>query len=252
VSVSAAQGGNESSARNDLFELTGITVTRGSGDAHAHPLLNVDLRIRSGVCTAIVGPSGAGKSTLLRLLDRLEEPSSGDIRFHDKDLRAYDVLQLRRRVGLLQQQPVLLGDTVRADVATARPELSDDDIVALLERVGLDASFITRGTASLSGGEAQRVCLARTLSVGPEVLLADEPTSALDEFATATVERTLRSLVESGLTTVLVTHDLRQAHRLADDLVVVVHGTVVASGPAAQLFAGATDERARAFLAGAP
>lgn len=228
-----------------------MTVTRGSGATHAHPLLNVDLAIRSGVCTVIVGPSGAGKSTLLRLLDRLEEPSSGVIRFHDKPLPDYDVLRLRQRVGLLQQQPILLGDTVRDDVKTARPELNDDDVVTLLHRAGLDEAFLSRDTASLSGGEAQRVCLARTLSVGPEVLLADEPTAALDEFATATVERTLRALVDDGLTTVLVTHDLRQAHRLAHDLIVVIAGTVAAFGPAESVFADAEDQRARAFLAGA-
>jgi len=121
----------------------------------------------------------------------------------------------------------------------------------LLQRAGLARDFLPRDTASLSGGEAQRVCLARTLSVGPEVLLADEPTSALDEFATATVERTLRALVEDGLTTVLVTHDLRQAHRLADDLIVVIAGSVVAFGPASEVFDEATDQRAREFLAGA-
>jgi UDP-glucose/iron transport system ATP-binding protein len=235
----------------ELFELADVTVTRGTGDRHAHPLLNVAATIRSGVCTVIVGPSGAGKSTLLRLLDRLEEPSAGEIRFHDRPIRDYDVLDLRRRVGLLQQQPVLLGDTVRVDVATARPDLSDDEIVTLLDRAGLEGPFLTRETASLSGGEAQRVCLARTLSVGPEVLLADEPTSALDEFATATVERTLRALVADGLTTVLVTHDLRQARRLADDLIVVIAGAVVAFGSAPEIFDDADDQRARAFLAGA-
>jgi UDP-glucose/iron transport system ATP-binding protein len=234
-----------------LFELSGVTVTRGSGDAHAHPLLNVDTAIRAAVCTVIVGPSGAGKSTLLRLLNRLEEPSSGEIRFHAKLLRDYDVLQLRQQVGLLQQQPVLLGDTVREDVRTARPDLTDDDVAALLTRAGLQRTFLSRDTASLSGGEAQRVCLARALSVGPEVLLADEPTAALDEFATATVEKTLRALVEDGLTTVLVTHDLRQARRLADDLLVVIGGTVAVSGPADELFDDAGDPRARAFLAGA-
>jgi putative ABC transport system ATP-binding protein len=234
-----------------LFELSGVTVTRGSGDAHAHPLLNVDTAIRAAVCTVIVGPSGAGKSTLLRLLNRLEEPSSGEIRFHAKPLRDYDVLRLRQQVGLLQQQPVLLGDTVHEDVRTARPDLTDDDVAALLNRAGLERTFLSRDTASLSGGEAQRVCLARALSVGPEVLLADEPTAALDEFATATVERTLRALVDDGLTTVLVTHDLRQARRLADDLLVVIGGTVAVSGPAGELFDDAGDPRARAFLAGA-
>jgi putative ABC transport system ATP-binding protein len=235
----------------DLFELDDVTVTRGSGDTHAHPLVNTMARMHPGVCTVIVGPSGAGKTTLLRLLDRLEEPSSGEIRFHNKPLRSYDVLELRRRVGLLQQQPVLLGETVRADVKTARPDLDDSEAVVLLDRVGLTPEFLERETASLSGGEAQRVCLARTLSVGPEVLLADEPTSALDEFATAAVERTLRSLVDGGLTTVLVTHDLRQAHRLADDLIVVIAGSVAAVGPADEVFAAAPDRRAREFLAGA-
>ena len=235
----------------ELFELTGVTVTRGTGEQHVHPLQNLDVTIRSGVCTVIVGPSGAGKSTLLRLLDRLEEPSSGEIRFHDTPLRTYDVLELRRRVGLLQQQPVLLSDNVRDDVSTARPGLTDEEIVVLLQRVGLDPSFLSRDTASLSGGEAQRVCLARTLSVGPEVLLADEPTSALDEFAAAAVERTLRALVDDGLTTVLVTHDLRQAHRMATDLIVVIAGSVAAYGPASEVFEDTTDQRAREFLAGA-
>jgi putative ABC transport system ATP-binding protein len=235
----------------ELFELIGVTVTRGSGERHVHPLLNVDVTIRPGVCTVIVGPSGAGKSTLLRLLDRLEEPSAGVIRLHGKPLPDYDVLQLRQRVGLLQQQPVLLEAIVRDDIKTARAELTDDEVVSLLHRAGLDEAFLTRETGSLSGGEAQRVCLARTLSVGPEVLLADEPTAALDEFATATVERTLRALVDDGLTTVLVTHDLRQAHRLAHDLIVVIGGTVVEFGPADNIFAKAEDQRARAFLAGA-
>jgi putative ABC transport system ATP-binding protein len=234
-----------------LFAFEGVTVTRGVGEAHVHPLSAVTTSVRAGVCSVVVGPSGAGKSTFLRLFNRFEDPSSGEVRFHGEPLPSYDVLSLRRRVGLLQQQPVLLGATVHADVTTARPALSDGEVVSLLDRVGLGREFMARDTASLSGGEAQRVCLARALSVGPEVLLADEPTSALDEFASATVERTLRGLVDQGLTTVLVTHDLRQAHRLADDLIVIVAGSVVAAGPADQVFESADDDRARAFLAGA-
>jgi putative ABC transport system ATP-binding protein len=234
-----------------LFAFERVTVTRGVGEAHVHPLSAVTTSVRDGVCTVVVGPSGAGKSTFLRLFNRFEDPSSGEVSFHGEPLPSYDVLALRRRVGLLQQQPVLLGTTVRADVTTARTDLSDDEVLSLLERVGLGPAFITRDTASLSGGEAQRVCLARALSLGPEVLLADEPTSALDEFAGATVERTLRGLVDQGLTTVLVTHDLRQAHRLADDLIVIVGGSVVATGSAEQVFEAADDDRARAFLAGA-
>ena len=235
-----------------LFDLDQVTVTRGSGDAHTHPLERVTAQITAGGCTALVGPSGAGKSTLLRLLDRLEEPDAGQVRFHGRPLRSYDVLDLRRRVGLVQQVAVVLGDTVLDDLRVGRPDLDRAEAAGLLERVGLGAEFLDRHTANLSGGEAQRVCLGRALAVAPEVLLLDEPTSALDSFAAAAVERVVRGLVAEGLTAVLVSHDLRQARRLADDVLVLDAGSLVAAGPTEELFAGADDERARRFLAGSP
>lgn len=234
-----------------LFVLTGVAVTRGHGDGHAHPLLGVTATIRSGRCTALVGPSGAGKTTLLRLLNRLEEPSAGEVLFHGQPVSSYDVLALRRRVGLVQQVPVILADTVLEDLRVGCRELTEAHAVGLLGRVGLPAEFVRRQTAGLSGGEAQRVCLARALAVGPEVLLLDEPTSALDSFAAAAVERVIRGLVIDGLTAVLVSHDLRQARRLADEVLVVHGGTVVESGPTARVFTAPADERAVAFLGGA-
>jgi putative ABC transport system ATP-binding protein len=228
-----------------LFELEDVTVTRPRGSDHAHPLLDVRVDIDERRCTAVVGPSGAGKSTLLRLLDRLEEPSHGEVRFHGEPLRSYAVTDLRRRVGFVQQLPVLLGTTVRDDVRTARP---DADVDALLERVGLPAEFGDRLTAELSGGEGQRVCLARALSVEPEVLLLDEPTSALDRKAAQQVEAVIRGLVAGGMTAVVVTHDLAQAERLADDVVVVVAGSVVESGPSYGVLGAPQDERTKAFL----
>ncbi len=185
-----------------------------------------------GRCTAVVGPSGAGKSTLLRLLDRLEEPTSGRVVLHGQDLTSYDVLALRRRVGLLQQAPVLLGATVLEDLSVGRP-VTVDEAAVLLHRVGLDGMALDRATASLSGGEAQRLCLARALAVGPEVLLLDEPTSALDAVAAHSVEHVVRGLVADGLTAVLVSHDLQQARRLADEVVVLRGGQVVETGAAA-------------------
>ncbi|GAC1326021.1 MAG: phosphate ABC transporter ATP-binding protein [Mycobacteriales bacterium] len=235
-----------------LFDLDRVTVTRGSGDAHTHPLVCVTAHITAGGCTALVGPSGAGKSTLLRLLDRLEEPDDGQVRFHGQPLRSYEVLDLRRRVGLVQQVAVVLGETVLDDLRVGRPDLDRAEAQALLERVGLGAEFLDRRSGSLSGGEAQRVCLGRALAVGPEVLLLDEPTSALDSFAAAAVERVVRALVAEGLTAVLVSHDLRQARRLADHVLVLDAGALVAAGPTEELFEGATDERARRFLAGSP
>src|SRR3954463_16331459 len=140
----------------------------------------ISAQIAPGRCTALAGPSGAGKTTLLRLLDRLEEPTSGAVLLHGRALPSYDVLEVRRRVGLVQQVPVLLGDTVLDDLRVGRPTLSEDEAIELLARVGLRDQALSRGTASLSGGEAQRLCLGRALAVGPEVLLLDEPTSALD------------------------------------------------------------------------
>jgi putative ABC transport system ATP-binding protein len=211
-----------------VLVLDNVSVVRGGVTV----LDGLSASFAPGRCTAVAGPSGAGKSTVLRLLDRLLEPSSGRVLFHGRPLPSYDVLEVRRRVGLVQQAPVLLGATVQADLAVGRPTLRDDEARVLLGRAGLDGIALDRDTASLSGGEAQRLCLARALAVGPEVLLLDEPTSALDAVAAQSVERVVRALVADGLSAVLVSHDLRQASRLADDVVVLDRGHVVEAGPA--------------------
>ncbi|MDX6246565.1 MAG: UDP-glucose/iron transport system ATP-binding protein [Frankiales bacterium] len=228
-----------------LFRLDRVTVRRGD----AQPLRELSLDIAPGVATLLVGPSGAGKSTLLRLLNRLEEPSEGSVSLHGQPLPGYDVLGLRRRVGMLQQAPVLLEPTILEDLRLGRPELSREEATALLERVGLDFP-VDRPTDGLSGGEAQRVCLARALAVGPEVMLLDEPTSALDSFAAATVEAAVRALLADGISVVMVSHDLRQARRLADEVVVLIDGRTAASGPAAEVLDGGSAD-VRRFLAGA-
>jgi putative ABC transport system ATP-binding protein len=212
-----------------VLVLEGVSVVRGGVTV----LDDVSAALAPGRCTAVAGPSGAGKSTLLRLLDRLLEPTSGRVLFHGRPLPSYDVLELRRRVGLVQQAPVLLGDTVLADLRVGRPALDPEEAATLLARAGLEGMALDRGTTALSGGEAQRLCLARALAVGPEVLLLDEPTSALDAVSAQAVERVVRALVADGLAAVLVSHDLRQARRLADDVVVLRGGRVVEAGPAA-------------------
>ncbi|MCW2587001.1 MAG: transporter [Frankiales bacterium] len=213
-----------------MLVLDNVSVVRGGVTV----LDGLSASFAPGRCTAVAGPSGAGKSTVLRLLDRLLEPTSGRVLFHGRPLPSYDVLEVRRRVGLVQQAPVLLGATVRTDLAVGRPTLGDDEARVLLGRAGLDGIALDRDTASLSGGEAQRLCLARALAVGPEVLLLDEPTSALDAVAAQSVERVVRALVADGLSAVLVSHDLRQASRLADDVVVLDRGHVVEAGPATE------------------
>ena len=222
---------------SDVLTLEDVVVERGG----VRVLDGISAQFLPGRCTAVAGPSGAGKSTLLRLLDRLEEPTSGRVLLQGRPLPSYDVLEVRRRVGLVQQVPVLLGETVLADLQVGRPELAEDEALSLLARAGLAEQPLARRTESLSGGEAQRLCLARALAVGPEVLLLDEPTSALDSGAAKSVERVVRSLVAEGLTAVLVSHDLRQARRLADDVVVLRAGRVEETGPVDQ----------SAYLAGA-
>lgn len=214
-----------------MFALEQVTVRRGK----ALVLDEVTCQIGSGVGTALVGASGAGKSTLLRLLNRLEEPASGVVRLCGEPLPSLDVLDLRRRVGLVGQQPVLLTGTVLEDLRVGRPGLAEDHAAVLLERVHLPAGMLTRGTAGLSGGEAQRVCLARALAVGPEVLLLDEPTSALDRASALGVERTVRDLIAGGLTVVLVSHDAGQARRIADQVLVLHAGRLAEHGPADEI-----------------
>jgi putative ABC transport system ATP-binding protein len=233
-----------------VFVLDRVEVTRGSGDEHVHPLRDISFAVAPARVTVVVGPSGAGKSTLLRLLNRMEEPSAGTVSFRGRPSPAYDVLELRRRVGLLMQRPTPFPGAVLENLRAGAPALAEDAAKALLRRVGLAESFLPRDTADLSGGEAQRVCLARALAVGPEVLLLDEATSALDPFAANVVEGVVRSLADDGLTVVMVSHDLAQARRLADDLVVVVDGRVAAAGPAPAVFAGGAGPAAAAYLRG--
>lgn len=195
----------------------------------------VTATIAPGRCTALVGPSGAGKSTLLRLFNRLDDPSSGAVLLDGAALESLDVLALRRRVGLVGQRPVLVTFSVREELRVGAPQLTDEEALELLKRVGLAEEFHERPTGGLSGGEGQRVCLARTLAVGPEVLLLDEPTSALDPEAATAVEDTLCGLLGGGLTAILVSHSAAQVRRMADDALVLRKGQLVESGPVAEV-----------------
>jgi putative ABC transport system ATP-binding protein len=185
--------------------------------------------------TAIIGPSGAGKSSLLRLCNRLEVADRGLVAFHGEDVRGMDPLALRRRVGMVFQTPTPFAGTGRDNLAVARPDLDDDGARAALGRVGLDPGLLERPAAELSGGEAQRLCIARTLVTGPEVLLMDEPTSSLDPAATLALEDLGRGLLAEGVVSVWVTHDLDQMRRVADRVLVLIDGAIVHAGRRADL-----------------
>jgi putative ABC transport system ATP-binding protein len=195
----------------------------------------VSAHFPAGRCSAVVGASGAGKSTLLRVLNRLVEPTAGRVLLDGVPLVELDVLSLRRRVGLVAQQPVLLTDVVADEVRVGRADIPDSRVVELLVRVGLPAEFAGRRTAELSGGEGQRLCLARALAIEPEVLLLDEPTSALDGPNVARIGDIVRDHTATGGSVVLVSHDLAVVRRLADRVVVLDHGRLLDEGRAAEM-----------------
>jgi putative ABC transport system ATP-binding protein len=204
-----------------LFELEEVTVA----GAERPRLSGVSLALHDGGITVLQGPSGSGKSTLLRLLNRLAAPDAGTVRYRGEDLAARDVLAHRREVGMVFQAPVLFPGTIADNIAVARPS---DPPSALLERAGLPASFLEREVGTLSGGEAQRACLARALGTGPRVLLMDEPTSALDHDATLTIEHLARTLADDGVPIILVSHDREQSARLGDRVVALHEGRLIA------------------------
>jgi UDP-glucose/iron transport system ATP-binding protein len=177
--------------------------------------------------TVVIGPSGAGKSTLLRLCNRLDAPSAGRVLFRGDDVATLDPLRLRRRVGMVFQRPTPFAGTVRDNFQVAEPELDDTDAKAVLERVDLTGALLDRPATELSAGEAQRVCLARTLVTKPEVLLMDEPTSSLDPRATRVLETLTRWLAADGVPIVWVSHDLAQMRRIAEHVTVMFAGRIV-------------------------
>jgi putative ABC transport system ATP-binding protein len=173
---------------------------------------------------------------LLRLCNRLEVPTSGRLLYRGRDVAELDPLAHRRRVGMVFQRPTLFAGTVRENLAVARR--ADDDVyTTVLARVGLAPSYLDNEGDTLSGGEAQRACLARTLMTDPEVLLMDEPTSSLDRAAAEVLEELAVGMARDGLTVLWVSHDLEQVRRIADEVTVLLGGRVVAGEPAERYLA---------------
>ena len=221
------------------------------GAGGAEILAGVDALVPDGEVTAVVGPSGAGKSTLLRAINRLIEPTSGEIYLDGEPTGSLDPLELRRRVGMVFQIPALFGDSVEdAILYGARLAGRNADPGRLLEVVGLDPPVSGRRPETLSVGQQQRVAIAGALALPPEALLLDEPTSALDEGARRKIEELVGGLnARLGLTMVFVSHDLSQVERIADRVVVLAEGRSEGEWSKEDFFSGA-GERARRLIAG--
>jgi len=195
---------------------------------------SISVSVRKTNLLAVVGPSGAGKSSFLRLLNRLDEPTHGTVYVNETDYRNIPPQKLRRQVGLVPQDPALISASVFENVARG-PKLRDEpvdetEVGRLLARLGLDG-YGDRHVPDLSGGEAQRVSLARTLLNEPDVLLLDEPTSNLDPDSERVVEMLVDELIEDlEICCVMVTHDREQARRLADRVLLLNNGAVSKRG----------------------
>jgi putative ABC transport system ATP-binding protein len=195
---------------------------------------DISVQLHAGEVLAVVGPSGSGKSSFLRLLNRLDEPTSGTVFFEDRDYRQIPPRELRRKVGMVTQRPFLFPGSVFQNVSFGPQQrgeaFSEAQAEDLLTRVGM-GGYGSRDVANLSGGEAQRVSLARALANSPTVLLLDEPTSALDDQAKAGVEGLIQDIIrETHLTCILVTHDNAQAARIASRVMMLEKGRAIRIG----------------------
>jgi putative ABC transport system ATP-binding protein len=200
---------------------------------------DASFEVFAGEVLALVGPSGAGKSSLLRLLSRLDEPTSGTVYVEGIDYRQIPPQELRRKLGMVMQRPFLFPGTVEENLRFGPRqhgvEFSKETMEQLLDNVGLKG-YASRNVANLSGGEAQRVSVARTLANSPLVLLLDEPTSALDEASKKEVELAIQTVVrDQKLTCVVVTHDEAQARRLAQRALLLEAGRIVRVGTVSEV-----------------
>ena len=213
------------------------------------------LEIHPGEILSIVGPSGSGKSTLLRILNFLEKPDNGSLRFQGVELDFLKIpIDVQRKVTTVFQRPALLSGSVSANILFGLRLRGQKDgrgeLRRLLDLVGLTHLGHAQAQA-LSGGEAQRVALARALILEPQVLLLDEPTANLDPYNVELIESVVRNLNQNEKTTVvLVTHNIFQAHRLADRVIFLLNGKIVESADANTFFSNPADERTRAFIRG--
>ncbi len=211
----------------------------------------IDLVLRSGSVTAIMGPNGAGKSLLLRLLHGLLRPTRGEILWAGKSANR----EVVNRQAMVFQRPVLLRRSVAANIRFAlevrglAPHERDRRLETVLNIARLD-HLADRPARVLSGGEQQRLALARALSTAPEILFLDEPTASLDPASTLAIEELLRQAQAGGTKLVLVTHDIGQARRLANEVVFLNRGRVTEHSAVDEFFSRPASDAAQAFLSG--
>ena len=218
-------------------------------------LKGVDLTINKGDCVVLVGPSGCGKSTFLRCLNRLEEPDGGHVIFNGKEVTDHDIDHVRQKMGMVFQHFNLFPNKTVLDNLTMAPikikkvpkSEAEQKAMALLQRVGL-ADRANDYPAQLSGGQKQRVAIVRALAMEPEVMLFDEPTSALDPEMVGEVLEVMQELAQSGMTMVVVTHEMGFAKEVGNRVLFMDAGKIAEQGTPADVFDHPQSPRLQDFL----
>lgn len=254
-------------SRKELRASQGVSI-RGLSVQHGRTaaLHDVSLEIAAGALTAIIGPAGAGKTTLLRCINRMAIDIDGATAQGEIEVGRFSVLRsprsahvLRKRVGMVFAVPQALPGSILHNLLYGPLLHGERRGAALLGRVEQCLRIaelwsevqhrLSDAATRLSGGQLQRLCLARALMLQPDVLLLDEPTSGLDPISTERIEHSLRAL-RGSLTILLVTNSLHQAKRVSDDSAFLLQGSLIEFAPTSELFHGARDDRTRAYLAG--
>ncbi|ASN20031.1 amino acid ABC transporter ATP-binding protein [Arthrobacter sp. YN] len=260
---SLSRPASDASVKNDLVKIEG--VHKYFGDHHV--LNGIDMTVKQGEVAVLIGPSGSGKSTLLRCINHLETISAGRIRVNDEligykekdgklhELHLKDIARQRRNIGMVFQRFNLFGHkTVLENIIEAPVQVKGQDRVPakrraqeLLDRVGL-AHRASYYPAQLSGGQQQRVAIARALAMEPELMLFDEPTSSLDPELVGDVLDVMKDLAKSGMTMIVVTHEIGFAREVGDTLTFMDGGVVIESGNPREVIATPQHERTKGFL----
>ena len=234
--------------RYPVFELNKVSLSINGREI----LKSIDWVVPAGQVTIVLGPTGSGKTSLLRLLNRLYDASSGEIRYSGRPIRSVDVPVLRKEVSMVLQQPFLFEGTVLDNILYA-PRLHglDVDVSEVISLVGIDRGMLEQDAGTLSVGQSQKVSIARAVALRPRVLLLDEPTSGLDPTSTFQIESLLSELGKAlDLTCVFVTHHIEQARRLGRRAILIIDGTRVEERNIEEMLSSPADERTRRFIDG--
>ncbi|MGG0737315.1 amino acid ABC transporter ATP-binding protein [Niallia taxi] len=236
-----------------IIEIQHLSKAFGSHEV----LKDIDFSVKKGEVVSIIGSSGSGKSTLLRCVNLLEKPSGGQIIYKGENILddKHDISAYRRRLGMVFQQFNLfnnhnvLSNCVVGQVKVLKRSKAEAEKIALkyLKVVGMDR-YVNAKPRQLSGGQKQRVAIARALSMEPDVMLFDEPTSALDPEMVGEVLKVMKELAESGLTMLIVTHEMEFAREVSDRIVFMDKGVIAEEGTPEQIFLNPTQERTKEFL----